>query len=131
MDDGGADVGVVKISMGSRPRALNQPSMLVLDTFKGHLTDYLKNHLRNMKIEFVVIPGGMTSVLQPEDVSINKPFKDRLRQKYLTWIADPARGLTETGEIKRAAPSEVVLWCRLHGKPPRRALSSDFSRYVA
>jgi len=84
--------------------------MLVLDAFKGHLTDSAKNQLRKMKTELVVIPGGMTSVLQPMDVSINNRFKDRLRQQYLTWIADPARELTETGKIKRAAPSEVARW---------------------
>jgi len=33
-----------------------------------------------------------------------------LRQQYLTWIADPARELTETGKIKRAATSEVARW---------------------
>jgi hypothetical protein len=38
-----------------------------------------------------------------------KPYiKDRLRQQHLTWIADPARELTETGKIKRAASSEVA-----------------------
>ena len=84
--------------------------MLVLDAFKGHLTDSKKNELRKMKTELVVIMGGMTSVLQPIDVSINKPFKDRLRQQYLTWIVDPAHELTETGKIKRAAPSEVTRW---------------------
>ena len=63
-----------------------------------------------MKTELVVIPGGMTSVLQPMDVSINKPFKDRLSHQYLTWIADPARELTETGKIKCAASSEVARW---------------------
>jgi len=100
----------LKIVWGHRPRAfLNQPSMLVLDTFKGHLTDSMKNQLCKMKTE-VVIPGGMTSVLQPMDVSINKSFKDRLRQQYLTWIADTAHELTETGKIKRAAPSEVAWW---------------------
>ena len=31
-----------------------------------------------------------------------------MRQQYLTWISDPARELTDTGKIKRAAPSEVV-----------------------
>jgi hypothetical protein len=50
----------------------------------------------------------MTSVLQPMDVSIRKPFKDRMRQQYLTWIADPARELTETGKIKGASLSEVA-----------------------
>jgi len=63
-----------------------------------------------MKTELVVIPSGMTSVLQPMDLSINKPFKDRLSQQYLTWIVDPARELTETGKIKHAAPSEVAQW---------------------
>jgi len=101
----------LKIVWVRRPGAfLNQPSMLVLDAFKGHLTDSVKNQLSKMKTELVVIPGGMTSVLQPIDVSINKPFKERLRQHYLTWIADPALELTETGKIKRAAPSEVARW---------------------
>jgi len=65
--------------------------MLVLDAFKGHLTDSVKNQLRKMNTELVVILGGMTSVLQPTDVSINKPFKDRLREQHLKWISDLAR----------------------------------------
>ena len=98
----------LKIVWRRRPRAfLNQPSMLVLDAFKGHLTDSVKNQLRKMNTE-LVIPCGMISVLQPMDVSINKPFKDRLRQQYLTWISDPACELTETGKIKSAAPSEIA-----------------------
>jgi hypothetical protein len=57
----------LKIVRGCRPRAfLNQTSKLVLDAFKRHLIDSVK-----MKTELVVIPGGITSVLQPMDVSIN------------------------------------------------------------
>ena len=101
----------LKTVWGRRPRAfLNQPSVLVLDAVKGHLTDSVKNQLRKMNSELLVIPGGMTSVLQPMDVPTNKPFKDRFRQQYLTWISDPARELTETGKIKRAAPSAVAWW---------------------
>jgi len=70
----------LQIVWGRRPRAfLNQPSVLVLDSFKGHLSDSVKNQLRKMNTELLVIPGGITSVLQPLDVSINKPFEDRLR----------------------------------------------------
>jgi hypothetical protein len=30
----------------------------------------------------IIIPGGMTSILQPLDISINKPCKDRLKANY-------------------------------------------------
>ena len=63
----------LKIVWGCRPRAfLNHPSMLVLDAFKGHLTDSVKNQLRKMNTELVVIPVGMTSVLQPMDITIKQ-----------------------------------------------------------
>ena len=53
----------LKIVWGHRPGSfLNQPSMLVLDAFKGHLTDSMKSQLHKMKTELVDIPGEMTSV---------------------------------------------------------------------
>jgi hypothetical protein len=65
----------LKIVWIRRPGAfLNQPSMLVLDIFKGHVTDSVKDQLRKMKTELIVILGGMTSVLQPIDVSTS-PLK--------------------------------------------------------
>jgi hypothetical protein len=89
----------LKIVWSHRPGAfLNQLSILVFDAFKGHVTDSMKDQLCKMKTELLVIPGGMTSVLQPMDISINKSFKDRMRQQYLTWIMDPACELTETGK---------------------------------
>jgi len=72
----------------------------------------------------------MTSVLQPMDVSINKPFKERLRQQYLTWIADPARELTNTGKIKRAAPSEVMWWVLAAWKAiPESIIIKSFKKF--
>jgi hypothetical protein len=65
----------LKILWGHRPGAfVNQPSMLVLDACKGHVTDSVKDQFRKMKTELVVFPGGMTSVLQPMDISINMSF---------------------------------------------------------
>ena len=69
----------LKMCGGRRPVALlNLPSMLCLDTFWGHLTDEIKNKIHRLKSELVVIPAGMMSVIQPLDVSVNKPFKARL-----------------------------------------------------
>ena len=104
--------------------------MLFLDAFKGHLTDSVKKQLHKMNTE-LVIPNRLTSVLQPMDVSINKPFKDRLRQQYLTWISDPARQLTETGKIKSASPSEAARWVSAAWKTIPESISSDLSRSVA
>lgn len=56
-------------------------SMLVWDSFRAHLSKPVRSTLRSINTECVVIPGGMTSMLQPLDVSINKPFKDRMRAK--------------------------------------------------
>ena len=56
----------LKIVWDCRHRAfLNQPPMLVLDALKGRLTESVKNQLRKMKSELVVISGGMTSVAYP------------------------------------------------------------------
>ncbi len=52
-----------------------QTSLLFLDSFSAHLTDRVKEGFKQCNATIVVIPGGCTSVLQPLDVSINKPVK--------------------------------------------------------
>lgn len=69
-----------------RPGAFLHPeSILVLDSSRGHLTPGVKEKLQRDRTH-LVIPGGMTSILQPLDVCLNKPFKDRLRWLYWDWI---------------------------------------------
>jgi hypothetical protein len=59
----------------------------VWDSFRGHLEDDTKRILTEMKTDLAVIPGGLTSVLQPLDVSVNKPFKDNVRKLCTQWMA--------------------------------------------
>ena len=54
-------------------------SLLLLDSFRGHLTDNVKKAFRKGNMVMALIPGGCTSKVQPLDVSINKPFKTELR----------------------------------------------------
>lgn len=94
-----------------RPGALRNPrNMLVMDAFKGHLTDPLKNKLRRNNCDLVIIPGGMTSQLQPLDVSINKPFKDYVKREYENWLHLEKHPLTPSGKIKKASASKIAEW---------------------
>jgi len=38
--------------------------------------------LEDLDTEVAIIPGGCTPVLQPLDVGINKPVKDRLKKNF-------------------------------------------------
>jgi len=50
----------------------------VLDSFRGHTVDNVKNRLIEKNTNIAIIPGGCTSKLQPLDVSINKSFKSKV-----------------------------------------------------
>ena len=66
----------LKIVWGRRTRAfLNQPSMLVLDAVKVHLTDSVQNQLRKMNTELVVMPGGIISSCNQWTYPLTSPLK--------------------------------------------------------
>lgn len=101
----------VKIIWNKRPGALRNPSsILILDAFRGHLTDNIKSNLAHKNTDLVIIPGGMTSQLQPLDVSINKPFKDYLKKEYESWLWMDNHPLTPSGKIKKAPASKLAEW---------------------
>jgi hypothetical protein len=93
------------------PGALSKPqSMLAVDTFRGHLSDRLRYRLRNKNTDLVLIPNGMTSQLQPLNVSINKPFKHLVSKHYDAWLNRDNHTLTPSGKIKRTSASVIVEW---------------------
>lgn len=51
-----------------------EKACLEYNIFKTHLVDSIKKKLLEGNTDVTVIPGGLTSQLQPCDVSINKPF---------------------------------------------------------
>lgn len=94
-----------------RPGAdLGARSLLVLDSFRGHLTENVREQLRASETDLAVIPGGMTGMLQPLDVSVNRPFKCGFRRAYSEWMASTVHQKTPTGRLKRASLVDVCGW---------------------
>jgi len=81
--------------------------MHVLDAFCGHLTEDVKTNVRKKRIEIVVIPGGMTSILQPLDVGINETFNDAIQDDY-KWLQKDNLPKISSGKVRRASPITVA-----------------------
>ena len=78
----------------------------------AHLTDTVKQQLRENKTATTVIPGGLTSLVQPLDVCLNKPFKDRLREKWMTWMMSGEKTFTPGGQLRAASLVTVCQWVK-------------------
>jgi transposase-like protein len=66
-----------KANLGSNLR-----SLLILDSFIAHRTDPVKRRFKEKNTDMAVILGGLTSRLQPLDVSLNKAFKAKVVRCY-------------------------------------------------
>jgi hypothetical protein len=66
-----------------RPEALlNLHSTLILDSFHGDTTEEVKKIWKSRNTDQVIIPGGLTSMLQLLDVCIKRLFKAALKEQY-------------------------------------------------
>ena len=68
--------------------------------FRSHQVKSVKKCVYESNTDLAVIPAGLTSILQPLDVSLNKPFKDKMRDKWSTWMLDGEKTFTKGGLIK-------------------------------
>jgi len=63
--------------------------VFILDQAKMHTAQSIISLLNEHKdMSYFFIPSGCTFLLQPLDVSVNKPLKDRLRQRFKDWFSE-------------------------------------------
>ena len=78
------------------------PRMLVLDVHRAQKTEQVLSAFRKSKTTSVMVPPGCTSLVQPLDVSINKPFKQLVEeaseQHYYTHTEQWMQGKISVSE---------------------------------
>ena len=71
--------------------------LLLLDPYHCHMMQSTVNAIEDLGVEVEHIPGGCTSLCQPVDVNVNKPFKSRMRRLCEEWMI--STGLVHKGKI--------------------------------
>ena len=112
MDTPGMKVWFQKIFAYRPGGLLKKKARLVLDSFRGHLKEETKKIAADLNTHLAVIPGGLTSQLQPLDVSINKPFKVALQQEWSKWMMTSDNKLTPAGRVKKPSIVQVCDWVK-------------------
>ena len=113
-------------------RAQGAPALLVLDQFSAHWTENVRNRLEELGIDVHKIPGGCTGYVQPIDVGIGKPFKDRVRAKWWEWMLslDPAAAAVASVTRPQAISWVRESWDDIPAQIARNAwLKTDYSYF--
>ena len=72
--------------------------------------DLVKHGQHQTNTDITVIPGRLTSILQPLDISFKKPFKDQLRERWTTWMVEGQKRFTAAGNMRAASLATVSSW---------------------
>ncbi|CAI7863073.1 unnamed protein product [Closterium sp. NIES-53] len=85
--------------------------LLVLDSYRGHLTERVGQTMRLFRLTRAVISGGCTPLVQPLDVSINRAFKAGVRHRYGNWFEeDGITSTTPAGNLKKPPAKLILKW---------------------
>ena len=78
----------------------HHPALAIYDGFRGQTTEDISAMLAENNIKTVQIPANCTDKLQPLDVAINKPMKDRLKSNFVHWYSKEVGKLLKVSSVK-------------------------------
>ena len=94
MDENGMKLWLENVRAKHPGCLLKKPSLLVCDQFKSHIMEFMKRKVKELNSQLAINPGGLTSQLQPLDVSINKPFKSSMCEERTKWMSELNHDIT-------------------------------------
>ena len=102
MNDNGCIKWINKVWVRRLGSLLKHKSLLIWDMFKSHLCENIKATIKRC--------NGLTSIIQPLDVCLNKPFKDGLRQCWNEWMVSGGHTFTDVGNMHAASLTTICEW---------------------
>lgn len=82
-NNGWVNCGIIKIALDKIYEVTKgKPSVLLLDQFKSHCDEFIKNFATSKNIKLIYVPKGLTYKYQPLDVSINGILKQKAKKMW-------------------------------------------------
>ena len=86
--------------------------LLVWDAYRCHIMATVRGVVKQTNTDMSIIPGGLTSQLQPADLCWNKPFKEAYKAKYNEWMATGDKSYTPAGNVRAPSKELCLQWVR-------------------
>jgi hypothetical protein len=90
-----------------------EPGILFFDSYKTHQSDASLGELALRRWKWVILPPTCTPFIQPLDVCLIKPFRQRVREQYEQYVCDHMLAASESTSIDVSAEEHrnlVVQW---------------------
>ena len=90
------------------------PALLIMDVFKGQMTEQVKDLLNENNIKLQKVPPNLTYLFQPLDVQggPNGHAKRFMKKKFTLWYADQVKSELDKGkkieEIDTSMKSSIL-----------------------
>lgn len=81
--------------------SISYPALAIFDGFRGQTTNTILHLLKDNNIHYTIVPANCTDKLQPLDVAVNKPLKDKIKAKFQTWYAQQVQNQLKSVELKQ------------------------------
>ena len=75
-----------------------QEALLIMDVFRGQITDDVTNRLKEKNIHVVLVPNNMTHLFQPLDLTVNKHCKLFLKNCFSKWYSQQIENQLAVGK---------------------------------
>ena len=77
----------------------NAPALVIMDNLKGQITAKINCILEENNIHVCLLPPNTTNLLQPMDISVNKPAKEFIRRKFQQWYSEKVQERIEEEDV--------------------------------
>jgi hypothetical protein len=73
------------------------PALLVMDVFRGQMTQAVHSLLEEHNIIISLVPNNMTHIFQPLDLTVDSWAKKFMKEKYAVWYSSQIKAGLEKG----------------------------------